>query len=64
MFGEIASSLDDCKLCQMVSSGLLQVNLICTGDILCMDSRAQYILLKCPRAYGSYIADNLVMEDF
>jgi len=33
-------------------------------NILCTDSRENYNLLKCPRAHGSYIADNLVTEDF
>ena len=57
-FGKIAQSLDGCNLCQMVSSGSLQANL--HGGYC----RVHYNLLKCPRAHGSYIADNLVTEDF
>ena len=61
LLGKVFPSLDDCKLCQVMDSGSLQA--ICIANILYTDSRAHDNLLKCPRAHGSYIADNLVTEN-
>ena len=60
--GKIVLSLDASKLCQMVSSGSLRADL--HGRYSLYRSRAHCNLLKYPRAHGSYIADNLVTEDF